>query len=47
MLSDMAAPKEIVSPLPQGGTNIISELRITSGWVLRPEAVTVVSAAYQ
>jgi hypothetical protein len=47
MLSDMAAPKEIVSPLPQGGTNIISELRITSGWVLRPEAVTIVSASYQ
>lgn len=46
MLCDMAAPREIVSPLPQGGTNVITELRTTSGWCFRPEAITLMSAAY-
>jgi hypothetical protein len=45
-LVDMAAPREIVSPLAQGGTNVISELRATSGWGIRPEAITILSATY-
>ena len=43
---DMAAPREIVSPIAGGGTDVLSELRITSGWNVRPEALTILSAGY-
>jgi hypothetical protein len=43
---DMAAPREIVSPLAGGGTDVLSELRITSGWGVRPESITILSATY-
>ena len=46
-LCDMAAPREIPTPLPGGAIDVLSELRITSGWGIRPEAVTVVSMIYQ
>jgi hypothetical protein len=46
MYMDMAAPREIPTPLPGGAIDIISELRITSGWNLRPEAITIVSMTY-
>lgn len=45
-LCDMDAPREIPTPLPGGAIDILSELRITSGWVLRPEALTIISAPY-
>ena len=47
MLCDMAAPREIPTPLPGGAIDVLSEMRITSGWGVRPEAVTVVSMQYQ
>lgn len=47
MYADMAAPKEIVSPLAGGATDVLSEWRITSGWGIRPEAVTLISMLYQ
>lgn len=47
MLCDMAAPKEIPTPLPGGAIDVLSEMRITSGWAIRPEAVTVISMQYQ
>ena len=47
MYSDLAAPREIVSPMPGGATDVLSEWRITSGWPIRPEAVSVVSMNYQ
>jgi hypothetical protein len=47
MYCDMAAPREIPAPLPAGAVDITSEWRISSGWAVRPEAVTVISAAYQ
>ena len=43
---DMAAPREITVPLPGGAVDTMSELRITSGYPMRPEAVTVVSMQY-
>lgn len=43
---DMAAPREIVSPIAGGGTDVLSELRITSGWSVRPEALTILSAGF-
>lgn len=46
-LCDMAAPREIPTPIPGGAIDILSEWRITSGWGVRPEAVTVISMLYQ
>lgn len=43
---DMAAPREITVPLPGGAVDTVSELRITSGYPMRPEAVTVISMQY-
>lgn len=44
--SDVIAPIEIPTPLPGGAIDIQTELRSTSGWVPRPQAVTVLSGAY-
>lgn len=46
MYSDLAAPLEIVSPMEQGKTDMFTEIRATSGWPVRPEATTVLSAAF-
>jgi hypothetical protein len=45
-MCDMAAPREIPTPLPGGAIDVLSELRITSGWALRPETLTLVSMQY-
>lgn len=47
MYCDMAAPREIPTPLPGGAIDTLSEWRITSGWPVRPEAVTIISMQYQ
>lgn len=47
MLCDMAAPREIRSPLAGGAIDVLSEMRITPGWGVRPETVTLFSAKYQ
>ena len=47
MYADLAAPREIVSPMAGGATDVLSEWRITSGWAIRPEALTLISMAYQ
>ena len=44
---DMAAPREIVSPLAGGATDFLQEWRISAGWVPRSAALTIVSAQYQ
>jgi hypothetical protein len=46
MLTDMAAPREIPTPLPGGAIDVLSEWRLTSGWAVRGEGVTVLSMAY-
>ena len=46
-LCDMAAPREIPVPLPGGAIDVLSEMRVTSGWGVRPEAITVISMQYQ
>ena len=43
---DMAAPMEITVPLPGGAVDVVSELRTSPGWAIRPEAITIVSATY-
>lgn len=45
-LCDMDAPREIPTPLPGGAIDVLSELRITSGWALRPEGLTIISAPF-
>ena len=45
--SDMAAPREIPVPLPEGAIDVTSEWRITSGIGWRPEAVTILSMQFQ
>ena len=47
MYADMAAPREIVSPMAGGATDVLSEWRITSGWGVRPEALSLISMQYQ
>jgi hypothetical protein len=47
MYCDMAAPREIPTPLPGGAIDVLSEWRITSGWGVRPEAITIISMQYQ
>jgi hypothetical protein len=44
---DMAAPREIVSPMAGGATDFLQEWRISSGWAARAQALTVLSAQYQ
>jgi hypothetical protein len=46
MYCDMAAPREIPTPLPGGAIDVLSEWRITSGWGIRPETITIVSMQY-
>src|SRR5208337_124854 len=39
MFADMAAPMKIPTPIPDGGITEVQELRITSGWNIRPEGL--------
>ena len=43
---DMAAPREILSPLPLGATDFVMEWRLTSGWAPRGQAITILSIAF-
>jgi hypothetical protein len=47
MLNDMAAPKEIPVVIPGGTIDITAEMRTTSGWAVRPEAITIMTMQYQ
>jgi hypothetical protein len=44
---DMAAPVEITMPLAGGATDTLFEIKASPGWGIRPELVTILSAAYQ
>lgn len=46
MYSDVAAPTEIPTPLAGGVTDTLSEMRVSPGWAVRPEAVTILSLQY-
>lgn len=45
-LCDMMAPREIPTPIPGGAIDIVSELRATSGWGVRPESIVIVSMTF-
>jgi len=47
MYADMAAPREITSPMAGGATDVLTEWRVTAGWAVRPEAITIISMQYQ
>jgi hypothetical protein len=47
MLCDMPAPREITVPLPKGAVDTTYEQRITSGWPVRPESLTIVSMQFE
>ena len=46
MFIDMAAPREIPTPLAGGAIDILMELRTTSGWGVRPEGINLISMQY-
>ena len=46
MYTDMVAPREILTPLPGGATDLVAERRTTSGWGIRPEAISLLSMSY-
>jgi hypothetical protein len=46
MLTDVSAPTEIPTPIADGGITTLYTMRSTSGWGIRPEALTILSAAY-
>jgi hypothetical protein len=46
MYADMPAPREITVPLALGAVDTLYEIRVTPGWVLRPEALQLISMVY-
>lgn len=46
MYADVAAPIEIPTPLAGGAIDVLSEMRASPGWAVRPEAVTILSMNY-
>lgn len=46
MLSDMAAPREITSPLPDGALSTVYEMRSTPGWGIRSQGISILSMQY-
>lgn len=43
---DMAAPREILSPMAGGATDFLMEWRNSSGWGVRPQAIAIISMPY-
>jgi hypothetical protein len=46
MYADMAAPMKIPTPTPDGAITEIQEWRITSGWNVRPQGISIVGVPY-
>lgn len=46
MYADMAAPIEIPTPVPDGGITTIHEIRVTSGWNVRPQGIYILDMPY-
>lgn len=47
MYTDMSAPLEIPTPIPDGAITTRYEQRITSGWNIRPQGLYLLSMKYQ
>ena len=46
LYTDVPAPIKIQTPIPDGGVTQVLEMRATSGWCWRPQAITILSAPY-
>lgn len=46
MYVDMPAPREIPSPASNGAIQVLSEMRSTSGWAIRPDPTSLISMQY-
>jgi hypothetical protein len=46
MYADMVAPREIISPMAGGATDMVQEWRITPGWAVRGQALQLISMTY-
>lgn len=46
MYADMAAPMKIPTPTPDGAITEIQEQRVTSGWCIRPQGITLLNGQY-
>lgn len=46
MYADMAAPRKIPTPTPDGAITEVQELRVSSGWCVRPQGLYIVSMPY-
>lgn len=46
MYADMPAPMKIPTPTPDGAITEIQEMRVTSGWGIRPQGLTLISMPY-
>jgi hypothetical protein len=46
MYTDMIAPLEIPTPLPGGAIDVLTEMRASPGWVVRPETVQLISMPF-
>jgi hypothetical protein len=47
MYTDMAAPREIPTPMVGGAIDVLSEWANTSGWAVRPEAISSLTLQYE
>ncbi|WP_320533659.1 DUF2184 domain-containing protein [Robbsia andropogonis] len=47
MYADMAAPIKIPTPTPDGAITEIQELRVSSGWCVRPQGITILNMPYE
>lgn len=43
MYMDQAAPMKIPTPTPDGGITEVQQLRVTSGWCIRPQGITILN----
>ena len=46
MYADMAAPRKIPTPTPDGGITEVQELRVSSGWCVRPQGLYILNMPY-
>jgi len=46
LYTDVVAPIEIPTPLPAGAIDILTEMRASPGWVVRPETLQLISMPY-
>jgi hypothetical protein len=47
MLTDLAAPKEIPTPIAGGALDVLSEMRATPGWGIRSQGIVIIGMQYQ